>query len=98
LREGEACDSIVSPADGRYYINFELVGEMEDLADNLHNATEIINPKGFSCGRKDVGVKEDEIEGPVARPNVENSEALDLSTKFTSIPITHNIEVVNSVR
>jgi hypothetical protein len=41
---------------------------------------EIMNSKRFSCGRKDVGVKDDEIEGPVAHPSVENSEALDLST------------------
>ena len=42
---------------------------MADLADNLHNATEIMNPEGFSCGRKDVGVEDDEIEGPVAHPS-----------------------------
>ncbi len=55
-----------------------------------------MNPERFSCGRKDVGVKDDELEGPVAHPNVENSETLDLSMKFASIPVTHNIEVVNS--
>ncbi len=31
--------------------------------DNLPDVAKIIHSKGFSCGRKDAGVKE-EIEGP----------------------------------
>ena len=38
------------------------------LADNVHDATEIVNPERFSYERGSVGVKEDEIEGPVSIP------------------------------
>jgi len=52
----------------------ELTVEMGGLVGNLPDLGKIMHLKGFSCGRKGVGVKDDKIKGwgtPQDVPNVE---------------------------
>ncbi len=69
--------------------NFKLVAE---VVANLPDMAEIGHSEAFSSRKKNAGVEDDEIEGPVApqyMPSVEIVEVFTPGANFALIPVTH---------
>ncbi len=77
--------------------NFELVTEMGGLVENLPDMTEIMYPKGFFCGRKDVGVEGEEIGEPVAFYDAPNVKIFEPGAKFAAILVTYKIGAASDI-